>query len=142
MKNGLITVGNTVASLVSRHPKRVSAVVAALLLGGGGGAFAVASLGPDPSDLPLRQVLEAVQPLPVQAQTEALDTHSFKLFRSDITRATDTADTLLKRLGVADAAAAAFLRNDARARASLFGRAGRTVSAEASDDNEIGRAHV
>jgi hypothetical protein len=30
--------------------------VAAMLLTGGGGAFAVASLGPDPADLPVRMV--------------------------------------------------------------------------------------
>ena len=139
MKNGLLVVGNAFAGLIHRHPKRVSVVVAALMLGGGGGAFAVASFGPDASDLPTRQVLEAVQPLaaPATEQVEALDLHHFRLFRSEITRSSDTADALLKRLGIADAAAAAFMRSDTNARLGLLGRAGRSVSAEASDRNEL-----
>ena len=55
------------------------------------------------------------------AQTEALDVHSFKLFRTDTTRASDTAESLLQRLGLVDPAAAAFLRSDAAARQALAG---------------------
>lgn len=137
LKNGLILIANALRSLVEHHPKRITAVVAALLLGGGGGAFAVASLAPDASDLPVREVLEAVQPLPLQTQAEALDLHSFKLFRSDTTRTTDTAESLLQRLGMVDAAAAAFLRSNPAARQALLGRAGRSVSAEANDRQEL-----
>jgi murein DD-endopeptidase MepM/ murein hydrolase activator NlpD len=43
----------------------------------------------------------------------------------------------LQRLGINDAAAAGFLRNDANFRNALLGRAGRTVTAEASDNNEL-----
>lgn len=140
MKHGLITVGNAVASAVTgvltRHPRQVSAVVAAVLLGGGGGAFAVASLAPDASELPVRQVLEAVA-APAAADTTSADIHSFRLYRSDVTRTNDTADTLLKRLAVVDAQAAAFLRRDALARQALVGRAGRLVTAEAADNNEL-----
>ncbi len=146
MKHGLETVGNALLSVLRRHPKRVSAVVAALLLGAGGGAFAVASLAPDAADLPVREVLEAVEPQalvsPPNTTTEPQDVHSFKLFRSDTTRTSDTADTLLKRLGVLDAAAAAFLRQDATARQALFARAGRAVSAETSDRNELLKLQV
>ncbi|MDR3454515.1 MAG: M23 family metallopeptidase [Rhodoferax sp.] len=139
MNNRLLAIGNAFASLIHRHPKQVSAIVATLMLCGGGGAFAVASFGPDPSDLPTRQVLEAVQPLaaPAPDQAEALDVYRFRLFRSDTTRSSDSADALLKRLGVADAGAAAFVRKDANARQSLLGRAGRSVSAEASDTHEL-----
>ncbi|WP_244618303.1 M23 family metallopeptidase [Rhodoferax sediminis] len=139
MNNRLLAIGNALASLIHRHPKRVSAVVATLMLCGGGGAFAVASFGPDPSDLPTRQVLEAVQPLaaPPAEQADALDLHHFRLFRSDTTRSSDSADALLKRLGIADAGAAAFIRKDATARQGLLGRAGRSVSAEASDTHEL-----
>jgi len=137
LKHGLITVGTAFLSLLSRHPRRVSAALATLMLGAGGGAFAVASWAPDASDLPVREVLEAVQPLTPRAPAEALDVHQFKLYRSDITRSSDTAEALLKRLGLADAAAAAFLRSDANARQAILGRAGRMVSAEASDGNEL-----
>lgn len=139
LKNRLFVVANAFADLIHRHPKRVSAVVAAMLLGGGGGAFAVASFGPDPSDLPTRQILEAVQSLaaPPEQQADALDLHHFRLFRSDITSSSDSADALLKRLGIADADAVAFIRKDLNARQGLLGRAGRAVSAEATDNHEL-----
>lgn len=137
MNHGLITVGNVFLTFLQQHPKRITALLAALMLGGGGGAFALASLAPDASDLPVREVLESVQPLALDAQADALDIHSFNLFRSDVTRSTDTAESLLKRLGIDDAAGAAFLRSDATARTALLGRAGRTVTAEARDDNTL-----
>ena len=56
LKQGLISTAAALAELVHRHPKRLSALVAALLLGGGGGAFAVASLAPDASQLPVRRL--------------------------------------------------------------------------------------
>ena len=126
---------------VAQHPKRVSAAVAALLLAGAGGAFAVASavvsLGPDASLLPVREVTESVTPLPLAAQLEALDTHRFDLFRSDFSRANDTADTLLKRLGVQDSAAAAFMRADKLVSQNLLGRAGRNITVQADQNNEL-----
>ena len=137
LKNSLILIQNSLLSILERHPKRITAVIAALLLGGGGGAFAVASLAPDASQIPVREVLEPVQPLPLQSQVEALDIHSFKLFRSDTTRANDTAESLLRRLGLVDPAAAAFLRSNSVARQALLGRTGRNVSAEASDRQEL-----
>ena len=121
---------------LKQHPKRVTAVLAALLLGGGGGAFAVASFAPDAADLPVRQVLESVQALPLNTAAE-LNTPPLNLFRSDITRSSDSADTLLKRLGVNDLSAAAFLRTDTTARQVLLGRAGRNVTAQTSDDNSL-----
>ena len=137
LKNSLILIQNSLLSILERHPKRITAVIAALLLGGGGGAYAVASLAPDASQIPVREVLEPVQPLPLQSQVEALDIHSFKLFRSDTTRANDTAESLLRRLGLVDPAAAAFLRSNSVARQALLGRTGRNVSAEASDRQEL-----
>lgn len=126
---------------VEHHPKRVMGAVAAALLLGGGGAYAVASavvsLGPDAEQLPVREVREAVSPLALEPQSEALDLHRFRLFRSDITRSTDTADTLLKRLGINDPAVAAFLRADANVQKTLLGRVGRSVTAEATDTNTL-----
>ncbi|RYX90496.1 MAG: M23 family metallopeptidase [Comamonadaceae bacterium] len=127
---------------IQKHPKRITAAVAALLLCGAGGAFAVASLAPDASDLPVHEFVESVQTLPLAAQSELLAGHSFNLFRSETTRSSDTAETLLKRMGIDDAAAAAFLRNDPNARSGLLGRAGRAVSAEATDAHELQRLSV
>ncbi len=122
---------------LEHHPKHVTALLAALMLGGGGGAFAVASLDPEPSTVVVRQVLESVTPLPVQDQIEVLDVHSFKLFRSETTRASDTAEALLARLGVDDPRAASFLRTDPMFRAQVLGHAGRTVTVEASDSHAL-----
>jgi len=139
VKQELIYAGLAAADLVHRHPKRIAAVIGALLLGGGGGAFAVASLTPDAPTEPMHLVSEAVGAgaLNVSAQAEQLDTYSFTLYRSEQTRATDTPEALLQRLGLADPAAAAFLRKNATARQALFGRAGRTVTAEATDRLEL-----
>ena len=118
---------------VARHPKRITAALAALLLGAG--SLAVASLAPDAADLTISQVTESVEPLPVQAQIDALAESSMRLYRSDLTRSSDSADSLLRRLGIVDPTASAFLRSDALARQALLGRAGRNVRVEASDDN-------
>ncbi len=121
---------------IKKYPQRVTAVIAALMLGGGGGAYAVASFAPDAADLPVHQVMESVQALPLNATATDLPLQPLKLFRSEVTRTSDTADTLLKRLGVDDAAAAAFLRTDATARL-LLGRNGRNVTTETSERNTL-----
>lgn len=127
---------------LEHHPRQVTALVAAMLLTAGGGAFAVASLGPDPSMLPVREILENVQPLPLEAQAEALDGYHFSLYTAEAVRPSDTAESLLARLGVNDAAAAAFLRQDALARTQVLGVAGRTVSAETTDGHNLLRLKV
>src|SRR5450756_1654396 len=132
-KNVLLTFSSQV---FQQYRQRITTVIATLLLGGGGGALAVASFAPDVSDLPVREVVESVQALPLNVPAD-LDLQTLKLFRSEVTRSSDTADTLLKRLGVDDPAVAAFLRSDANARQSLFGRSGRSVTTEASEHNSL-----
>lgn len=122
---------------LARHPKRITGALAVLLLGTGVTAFGVAPLAPDASDLPVTQVVEAVQPLPWQAQNESLSNQRFNLFRTEVSRSTDTGETLLRRLNIDDAAAAAFLRTDTLARSLLVGRAGKTVTAETTDDQRL-----
>lgn len=129
---------NTSALWLTQHHKRVTAAVTAVLLAGGGGAFAVASLAPNAADLPVHEVLESVQPL--AAENYNFDAApAFVLYRTETTRANDTADTLLKRMGVNDAQAAAYLRNDADARQILLGRSGRQVTAEALNDQRLNK---
>ncbi len=108
-----------------------------LLLGTGVTAFGVAPLAPDAADLPVSQITEVVQALPIQGQQDALVAHSFNLFRTEITRSTDTAETLLRRLNIDDAGAAAYLRTDPLARSLMLGLAGRTVTAETTDDQRL-----
>ena len=125
--------------LIKRHPKRLTALLAAVLLGGGGGAFAVASLAPDISEVAVRDVVEVVEPTTLARQIEALDARALRLFRSDTIRATDTVEALFARLGLSDAAAAAFVRNDRDFRTQVMGRAGRLVSAEANAQHGLER---
>ena len=120
-----------------QHPQRVLAGVAALLLGGAGASFAVATLAPDASPLTQRTVVESVQPLSLEPQLDALATQAMRLYRTDLTRSTDTADILLKRLGVADASAAAILRSDRLVQQTLMGRAGRSVNAEVDERSAL-----
>ena len=119
------------------HPKRIAGSMAVLLLGTGVTAFGVAPLAPDASDLPVHEIVEVVQALPGQAQVDALLEHQFNLFRTEVTRSSDTAETLLRRLNIDDADAAAFLRVDGNARSLLIGRAGKTVTAETTDDQRL-----
>ncbi len=109
--------------------------MAALLLGAG--SLSIASLAPDASDLAVSQITESVEPLPVQAQIDELAEQALRLYRSDLTRSSDSADSLLKRLGIVDPVAAARLRSDPLAREALLGHAGRNVRIEATDDNRL-----
>ncbi len=124
-----------VALVLEHHPKQVTALLAAVLLGGGGGALAVASFGPDAAEVPVRQVTEDVQPL--AAKIEALDLQALRLYRSDTVRGNDTVETLFARLGLVDAAAAAFVRNDPVFRTKVLGRNGRNLTAEADGQQAL-----
>ncbi len=133
MINRLVTTGTALSSAARRvlehYPKRITASVALVLLSAGGGALAVATLAPDASNLPVREALQWVEAPLVSAPSE-LEREAIRLFRSETTRSSDTADTLLKRLGVDDARAADFLRTNEVARQLLLGRGGRNVTVE------------
>ncbi len=92
---------------------------------------------PDAANLPRRVVTESVATADLRPQLEALAEHDYDLFRSDATRASDTADSLLRRLGVNDATAAAFLRTDPVARKLLDGRAGKRVQVRADAEGRL-----
>jgi len=116
-----------IASLASRYPRTLAASVSLALAGFAATAFGVAPQVPDAADLPQRIVVENVPTADLRAQVEALAEHELDLFRSEITRSSDTADSLLARLNVNDLRAAAFLRSDPLARRLLEGRAGKRV---------------
>ncbi|MDO8388558.1 MAG: M23 family metallopeptidase [Polaromonas sp.] len=137
IKNDLSRGLQAVSGFIHRHPKRITGTLAALLLGTGVTAFGVAPLAPDAADLPVRQVLESVQALPTASQTEILGEFRYSLFRTETTRSSDTADALLRRLNIDDASASAFLRSDANAQLILSGRAGKAVTVEASDSQQL-----
>jgi len=127
----------TLRAFVARHPKHVTAALAVVLLGGGGGAFAVANLGPDASNLPVRMLVETLETPNLDQQVAALEQKTLKLYRNDITRGTDTAESLLRRLGLVDSVAADFIRKTPEVRQALLNRSGRNLSVEANEQQQL-----
>ena len=127
----------TLRAFVARHPKHVTAALAVVLLGGGGGAFAVANLGPDASNLPVRMLVETLETPNLDQQVAALEQKTLKLYRNDITRGTDTAESLLRRLGLVDSVAADFIRKTPEVRQALLNRFGRNLSVEANEQQQL-----
>ncbi len=123
--------------VIEQHPKRLVTAIAATFLFGTGATFAVANLAPDAADIPVQVFTETVTPLATSTQTASVEALAMRLYRSDVTRTTDTADALLKRLGVFDAEASAFLRADPLVQGLLLGRAGRNVTVETTDTNAL-----
>ena len=97
------------------------------LAGFGVTAFGIAPMAPDAADIPKRLVTEIVVSDGIQSQLDALAEHELELYRNDLTRASDTVDSLFSRMNVSDAEAALFLRNDPTARKLLEGRSGKMV---------------
>jgi murein DD-endopeptidase MepM/ murein hydrolase activator NlpD len=122
---------------LSRNSRALSAGFVLVLGGFAAAAFGVAPLLPDPADQPQRMVIDTIAPPGISDQLEALAEHDLDLWRNDLTRATDSADSLLRRLGVTDTAAAAFLRTDPLARRLLDGRAGKMVQARAGSNGAL-----
>ena len=118
------------------HPRKCMAAVACVLLGGGGGAFALANLGPDAALLPVQMVSMPVETLQLKDQAAALDQHDLQLFRSEVTRNSDTPESLLRRLSIVDPEAVSFIRKNATAK-DAFSRGGRNVSALANERQQL-----
>ncbi|MEY4911167.1 MAG: hypothetical protein RL761_830, partial [Pseudomonadota bacterium] len=103
----------------------------------GGGAFALASLESSSNDVVVREILENLVLPEAQKTVAALPVVPLTLFRTTTTRSNDTAETLLKRLGLFDSAAAAYLRSNKDLHQSLLGRTGRLVSVEANGNRGL-----
>lgn len=128
---------NRAVQSVHKHPHRLAAAVAALLLSMGGGAFALASIESNSKDVVVREILENLDLPPANQTFAALPAAPLKLFRTTTTRSSDTAETLLKRLGLFDSAAAAYLRSNKDIHQALLGRTGRFVTVEASGGGNL-----
>jgi murein DD-endopeptidase MepM/ murein hydrolase activator NlpD len=128
---------NSAVQSVHRHPHRLAAAVAALLLSMGGGAFALASIESNSKDVVVREILENLPLTEDKSLFAALPVAPLSLFRTTTTRSNDTADTLLKRLGLFDSTAAAYLRSNKELHKSLLGRTGRVVSVDANDSHQL-----
>jgi murein DD-endopeptidase MepM/ murein hydrolase activator NlpD len=121
----------------SAHPRGVSGAVMLALAGFGVTAFGISPLAFDAAQMPQRLVTESVTPSDIQSQLDALAEHDLQLYRTDLTRAADTADSLLKRLNVSDPNAAAFLRIDPTARQLLNGRGGKMVRVQTDENGKL-----
>lgn len=121
------------------HHRRLAVALAALLLASGVTAYSIAPLAPDVSTLPVRQLIEAVTPLAITAPSDLDVVVPLVLYRSEITRRSDSANTLLRRLGVSDIAATKFLIKDKVSRTLLAGTPGKFVSIEADSQQRLQR---
>lgn len=113
----------------------------------GGGAYAIASLDAG-KEVVVREIVENLV-LPDgngygsddanegKKLLAALPVAPLSLFRTTTTRSNDTAETLLKRVGLFDSAAAAYLRKDKEIYQVLFGRTGRLITIEANDNRSL-----
>jgi murein DD-endopeptidase MepM/ murein hydrolase activator NlpD len=128
---------NQATKFVQQHPQSISAAVVTFFLIGTGATFAVANLDANSPTFTPTTIVETVQSEVLTAQIDALQSTSLRLFRSETSRSTDNADTLLKRLGVFDPQAVQFLRADSHVQSLLLGRAGRNVTVEVDDTQAL-----
>ena len=137
IKRAVVSARARTTGFVRAHPRGLTASVMLALAGFAATAFGIAPMLPDVSDLPKRLVTEIVTPADMQTQLDALAEHELQLYRTDLTRNSDTADSLLKRLNVNDASAAVFLRTDSTARKLLEGRAGKMVRVQTDESGAL-----
>lgn len=123
----------------ARHPKALTATMVAVLSGSAITAFAVGPLVPDAADLPCQTLVEPLPALALDEQLAALAQANLSLIRHDQTRAGDSAEALLSRLGAFDSRFVAFLRNDPTAKQLLQGRAGKRVELQADAMGRVQR---
>ncbi|WP_052754924.1 M23 family metallopeptidase [Lampropedia cohaerens] len=118
--------------------RKLMAAFCGLLLLGGGGAFAVANFQSNAQVVYPKLVQHEIPSLAMGGTLPSLLADpDYRLYRSDRLRDSDTAESLLERLGVSDPAAAAFLRRDPLAHQNLWGRHGRFVTVEVNGLYEL-----
>ncbi len=100
------------------------------------GAAGVAPIAPDASDLPVTRVVEELALPDLNTQIAALSPAA-RFVAEERMRSGDNLSALLQRLGVDDAPAANFIRNDATAKALLALRPGRRVQATLDNDGKL-----
>ena len=124
-------------NFAARHRRRIIVAVVTALGGFTVTAFGIAPLMPDAASLPVRSLTAALQPDGLSAQLDALTDQPLSLRRSTVSRATDSAETLLLRLGVSDATALAFISQDTLARRVVQGRGGKLIQATADENGHL-----
>jgi murein DD-endopeptidase MepM/ murein hydrolase activator NlpD len=133
----LAQAGERAQQIIRRHPRRLAGIVVAVLAGLSVSAFGIASIGPDAAALPQRVLASDLVIDGLSGQLEMLAGRRLELARSDITRASDSADTLLQRLGAADPEAAFKLRTDTVARRIVEGTPGKLIRARIDESGRV-----
>jgi len=124
-------------AFAARHPRALTATVVGMLSCFAVTAFGIAPLAPDAAELPKRTLVENLATPDIEGQLDELAAHAIGLTRAEATRSSDTPDSLLKRAGAFDPAAAAFLRTDPLGRRVLQGRAGKMVHLTADASGQV-----
>jgi murein DD-endopeptidase MepM/ murein hydrolase activator NlpD len=124
------------ATFAGQHRRAIATTALVALAGFGITAFGIAPMAPDAAELPQRWISEPLEPVGLGEQALALLQQDLTLWRSDVSRGNDTAEALLRRLGVADPQAAVFVRNDPLARKLLSGR-GKMLQARVAADGKL-----
>jgi murein DD-endopeptidase MepM/ murein hydrolase activator NlpD len=132
-----LDVATRAMDFAGRHPRGLAAAVTAALAGFAATAFGIAPAIDEPPSLTQRVISEAVQPADLAVQAELLAEQELSLYRSDLMRRSDTADSLLRRLGAEDADFTAFLRRDPVARKLLDGRPGKMVQLRTGEGGRV-----
>ena len=92
------------------------------------GAIAVAGFSViNPKAVPIRQLVESVTNLTLDTQINSLSRDKLRLYRTASSRASDTAESMLSRLGISDKNAADFMRSNALVRDGLLGKNNRQL---------------
>jgi len=133
----LRTAINSAEAFAAKHPRALTASVVGALSCFAVTAFGIAPLAPDAAALPKRTLVETLETPSIEAQLDELAALRIGLTRAEATRSSDTPDTLLKRAGAFDPAAAAFLRADPLGRRVLQGRAGKMVHVTADASGQV-----
>jgi murein DD-endopeptidase MepM/ murein hydrolase activator NlpD len=125
--------------LGSTRKARVISGTALLLAVCAFGAAGVAPLAPDASDLPVKSVAQELELPNISDQIAALQQKDKdqQFVHEEKVRAGDTLAALLTRLGVDDAAAAAFIKSDKVAHDVMQLRAGKPVQAQTNEDGRL-----
>lgn len=124
---------------IQRHSRGLTVTAVTLMAGFGVTAFGVAPLVDQGQPVPQRELTEPIASPLLSTQVSQLEDTQIQLYRSDVTRSSDSAESLLRRLNIADTAGAQFLRNDATARRLLTGRANKMVQAISDDRGQLQR---
>ncbi len=127
----------SIKRVVQRHPRVLASGLVLAIAGFGATAFGVAPLLVDPSSQSQVWVTESVVPDDLSVQIQSLSNSDLSLFRSDVTRQSDTAESLLRRLNVDDAQAVAFIRGNSVAKELLAGRGGKMVQVRTNGSGSL-----